>query len=102
MRQGCDTWRDDLAVYVIGALDSEERAAMKRHLAACPACRTEYEDLLPVGDWLTRTKRHLAACPECRTEYEDLHLKMTRNRAASPDTVRHQRPVDVHRADGHR
>jgi anti-sigma factor RsiW len=47
---------------------------MRRHLAACPACRTDYEDLLPVRDWLTRTKRHLTACPACRTRYEDLIL----------------------------
>ena len=46
MSQGCATWRNDLGAYVIGALDSEERASMRRHLAACPACRTDYEDLL--------------------------------------------------------
>ena len=72
MIQGCVAWRDDLGVYVIGALDGEERARMRRHLAACPACRTDYEDLLPVRDWLTRIKRHLMACPACRADYEDL------------------------------
>lgn len=72
MSQGCATGRDDLAAYVIGVMGSEERAAMTRHLAACPACRSDYEYLLPVGDWLTRTRRHLMACPACRTGYEDL------------------------------
>jgi anti-sigma factor RsiW len=89
MSQGCATWRDDLGAYAIGALDSEERAAMRRHLAACPGCRTDYEDLLPVRDWLTRTKQHLAACPACRTDYEDLlHLRLAHNRGAGPDTGR--------------
>ena len=89
MRQGCATWRGDLGAYVVGALDSEERARMRRHLAACPACRTDYEDLLPVRDWLARTKRHLMACPACRTDYEDfLHLKPAHNRSDSPDTGR--------------
>jgi len=55
MSQGCIKWRGDLGAYVIGALDREERAAMRRHLAACRACRDDYEDLLPVPDWLAWT-----------------------------------------------
>jgi anti-sigma factor RsiW len=89
MSQGCAVWRDNLGAYVIGALDSEERPAMRRHLATCPACRTDYEDLLPVRDWLTRTKRHLAVCLASRTDYEDLfHLRLAFNRAAGPDVGR--------------
>ena len=72
MSQDCAGWRIDLGAYVIGALDAEECTAMRRHLAACPACRADYEDLLPVGNWLASTRRHLAACPACRTDYEDL------------------------------
>ena len=54
MNQGCAEWRGDLGAYAIGALDPEERAAIRRHLAACPACRADYEDLLPVRDRLAR------------------------------------------------
>ena len=54
MSQGCAEWRGDLGAYVIGALDREEHAAMRRHLAACRACRDDYEDLLPARCWLTR------------------------------------------------
>jgi anti-sigma factor RsiW len=72
MSQGCDRWRDEVGVYVIGALDSGERAALRLHLATCPACRAEYEYLLPVRHWLAQTRRHLAACAVCRIEYEDL------------------------------
>ena len=46
MSHGCAEWRDDLGAYVIGALEEDEHAAMRRHLAACPACRADYEDLL--------------------------------------------------------
>ena len=46
MSQGCAEWRGDLGAYVIGALDREERTAMRRHLAACRACRADYEGLL--------------------------------------------------------
>lgn len=72
MTQGCAGWRDDLAAFVLGALDGEDRAAMERHLADCAACRAAYQELVPVRDWLTRTRRHLAACRECRAYYEDL------------------------------
>ena len=72
MNQGCAGWRDDLAAFVLGALDGEDRAAMEWHLADCAACRAAYQELVPVRDWLTRTRRHLAACGECRAYYEDL------------------------------
>jgi anti-sigma factor RsiW len=72
MTQGCARWRDDLAALVLGALDGEDRAAMKTHLAACPACRAAYQELVPVRDWLTRTRQHLVTCRECRAYYEDL------------------------------
>ena len=72
MSYECDGRRGDLAAYVIGALDRDECAAMKRHLAACPACRTDYKYLLPVRDLLARTRRHLATCLMCRANYEDL------------------------------
>jgi predicted anti-sigma-YlaC factor YlaD len=72
MTQGCARWRDDLAAFVLSALDAEDRAAMKRHLADCPECRAAYQELVPVRDWLARTRRHLTACRECRAYYEDL------------------------------
>lgn len=72
MTQGCARWRGDIAAFVVGALEPEERFAMRRHLATCLSCRADYQDLLPVGDWLARTKRHLAVCRACRVGYEDL------------------------------
>lgn len=74
MSYGCVEWRGDLGAYVIGALEEDERAAVRQHLAACPACRADYEYFLPVRDWLTQTKRHLAACRECQVDYEELLL----------------------------
>jgi hypothetical protein len=41
--------REDLEAYALGALDDADRRRASRHLAACPACRSqvaEYEDLL--------------------------------------------------------
>ncbi|MGH3209328.1 MAG: anti-sigma factor family protein [Trebonia sp.] len=89
MEQDCASSRDDLAAYVLGALDGEECAAMKRHLMACPGCRAEYEDLLPIRDWLVRTRRHLAACRACRADYEDLlRLRPAHSGVNTPPSVR--------------
>lgn len=66
MSRGSDKWRADVALYVVGALDMEQSAAMSSHLAACQACRAEYEELLPVRDWLDQTRRHLRICTKCR------------------------------------
>ena len=48
----CPGWRDDLAAYLVGALDVQACATVRRHLGACPACQAEYEDLVPVVGWL--------------------------------------------------
>jgi hypothetical protein len=41
----CAEARISLGVYVLGALEPEDRAAMDAHLAACDACRAELADL---------------------------------------------------------
>jgi predicted anti-sigma-YlaC factor YlaD len=66
----CDRCRPDVALYVIGALEAEERAAMRWHLPTCPACRAEYEELLPVRYWLDQTRQHLTTCRACRDDYQ--------------------------------
>jgi anti-sigma factor RsiW len=85
MSQGCAGPRGDLGAYLMGGLEREERTAIRRHLAACEACSADYEDLLPVRDWLAHSKRHLAACRACRAEYPDLlHLRLADSAAAEP------------------
>ena len=46
---GHDRWGDATAAYLLGALDETERAAFEEHLAGCPACREEVDDLLPAA-----------------------------------------------------
>jgi hypothetical protein len=48
----CPGWRDDLAAYLVGALDPQACTALRHHLGTCPACQAEYEDLVPVVGWL--------------------------------------------------
>ena len=56
MSQACAQWRGDIGAYIVGALDSSASADVRRHLRACGNCRSEYEDLLPVRDWLTQAR----------------------------------------------
>jgi hypothetical protein len=56
MTQACAQWRGDIGAYIVGALDSKAGADVRRHLRACANCRSEYEDLLPVRDWLTQVR----------------------------------------------
>lgn len=48
MSRVCPDWSGDLAAYVVGALDPQPCAVLRRHLSICPACQAEYEDLVPV------------------------------------------------------
>ncbi len=56
MTQACTQWRGDIGAYIVGALDSRAGADVRRHLRGCANCRSEYEELLPVRDWLTQVR----------------------------------------------
>lgn len=45
----CDQ-SDQVALLAIGALDPQEQAAVEAHVAACPQCRQELEQLRAVAD----------------------------------------------------
>jgi hypothetical protein len=57
MSQACGEWRGDIGAYIVGAIEPHAAASVRRHLRACAACRSEYEDLVPVRDWLMRLRR---------------------------------------------
>jgi hypothetical protein len=44
-------------VYLVGALEEDERIIMYDHLDKCPECRREFEDLAPVVEFLAGTPR---------------------------------------------
>ena len=37
----CRTFRESLGIYVVGAIEPSERAAVDAHLSQCPECREE-------------------------------------------------------------
>lgn len=43
----CERWRDDLAAYSLGALESAEAATLERHLADCGGCAARLRWLAP-------------------------------------------------------
>ena len=61
--RACPDRRGDIAAYLVGALDSQAGAEVRRHLGSCPACRAEYEDLVPVAGCLALLTTRLRGRP---------------------------------------
>lgn len=49
----CGTVREALGAYAIGALEPEESGPINAHLAVCPVCRAEYDELAKVAALLS-------------------------------------------------
>jgi anti-sigma-K factor RskA len=47
-----DRWSEDLAAYVLGALDAEQMAELERHAESCERCRSEIRWLMPAVEAL--------------------------------------------------
>ncbi|WP_034262912.1 anti-sigma factor family protein [Actinospica robiniae] len=45
---GFHPWLAELGAYVVGALEPDEARELRRHLADCPVCQAEYQDLTSV------------------------------------------------------
>jgi hypothetical protein len=54
MSYSCAQWRGEIGAYIVGALDGPARARVSRHLVACPGCRADYDELVPVRGWLSQ------------------------------------------------
>jgi anti-sigma factor ChrR (cupin superfamily) len=56
----------DLALYAIGAVDSQELEAVGSHVAECPRCQEEVARLRDAASMLAPvTRRDLDACWKC-------------------------------------
>jgi anti-sigma factor RsiW len=60
---GHEHWHDATAAYLLGALDEAERTAFEEHLAGCPACREEVDELLPAAQALPGSVEPVAPPP---------------------------------------
>jgi len=61
-----DARRDELAAYLLGALEPAEAAELERHLAGCEECRTELEWLRPAVQVLPESVERLEPPPALR------------------------------------
>ena len=58
--------RDELAAYLLGALEPAEAAALEQHLAGCEECRTELTWLRPAAQMLPESVERVEPPPELR------------------------------------
>jgi anti-sigma-K factor RskA len=63
---GHDRHRDELAAYLLGALEPGEAAELERHLAGCEQCRTELEWLRPAVQLLPESVERVEPPPQLR------------------------------------
>jgi anti-sigma-K factor RskA len=61
-------WEDDLAAWMLGALEQPEAERFERHLAGCERCRTDLNWLRPAVDTLPASVTQLAPPPRLRGE----------------------------------
>jgi anti-sigma-K factor RskA len=59
-------WSEDIGAYLLGALPSAEREGFERHLAACPECRREVEELSIAADALPSAAPPVTPPPELK------------------------------------
>jgi anti-sigma-K factor RskA len=59
-------WSEDLAAFVLGALEREEAAAVERHLEGCSRCQEEMRWLAPALQTLPESVERLEPPPQLR------------------------------------
>lgn len=64
--RGHESYRDELAAYLLGALEPGEAAELERHLAGCEECRTELEWLRPAVQLLPESVERVEPSPRLR------------------------------------
>jgi anti-sigma-K factor RskA len=61
-----DRWSEDIAAYMLGALEPEEAAALERHAEGCERCREEIRWLMPALQALPESVEKVEPAPELR------------------------------------
>ncbi|HET9738159.1 MAG TPA: zf-HC2 domain-containing protein, partial [Solirubrobacteraceae bacterium] len=86
--------REKLGAYTLGALDPDEAAAVRRHLAECQACAAEHDELAPLPGLLaTAEGAHAAAAEPLSPAFEERLLDAyARDHATRPRGRRRRRP----------
>jgi anti-sigma factor RsiW len=61
-----DRYQEDVGAYLLGALEPAEQASFEGHLAGCPECRAEVEQLRVAADALPRSVEPFAPPPSLK------------------------------------
>jgi anti-sigma-K factor RskA len=64
-------WKDDVAAYVLGALEPSEAAELERHIGGCADCRAELRWLRPAVDLLPEKVERVEAPAGLRAKIVD-------------------------------
>ena len=79
-------WEESVAAYVLRALPQDEEIAFEEHLATCPVCRDQVEDLRMATDALAVSVPPMVAPPELRARVmQVVEQEAALLRAAGPD-----------------
>jgi anti-sigma-K factor RskA len=78
-----DRRRDDLAAYLLGALEPGEAAELERHVAGCTECEEELARLRPAVQVLPETVEQVEASPGLRSRL----MEQVRSEAAGPQAA---------------
>jgi anti-sigma-K factor RskA len=84
---GHERHHDELAAFLLGALEPGEAAELERHLAGCELCRTELEWLRPAVQLLPESVERIEAPPELRGRL----IEQVRSEAESAPAPRRER-----------
>ncbi|MFJ8582322.1 anti-sigma factor family protein [Micromonospora sp. NPDC093277] len=93
-----DAGHPSATLYLLGALDGPEEAEFERHLASCPTCRRDCDDLGPLVSGLSllpddEVAALLGAAPDVATdEPPDAPASGRRELADEPDPGRDDQP----------
>lgn len=91
-----ERWQEDVAAYMLGALEPERAAALERHLESCERCRVEVRWLTPALDALPQSVERQEPPPELRTRLmaevrADARRASSEGVAATPGPLRRAR-----------
>src|SRR4051812_42927743 len=87
---GHERRRDDLAAFLLGALEPGEAAELERHLAGCEECRTELEWLRPAVQLLPESVQRVEAPPGLRGRLIE-QVRSEVESAPAPERARRRR-----------
>jgi anti-sigma-K factor RskA len=89
------SYRDDLPLYAVGALPTEESQVLERHLAECPSCREELRSWSEAATQITMAVESVAPPASLREQLlKRFNREFDQEKAARLTPVGHRRSPD--------